>query len=275
MNDKNILYQLESKTASQMMSYIIRTADGRLIVIDGGLRADCDYLLETIKELTGGKLKIDAWILTHAHSDHIDAFMEAMEKHGDELDLGGIYYNFPPADYIKAFEVAEAHTVDEFNALLPRFADRTVIMHTGDSFTIGGGLFWEVLWEPDTSIQSNVINNSSAVLKMHLGGKIILITGDLGVEAGEQVLKNYGNALKCDYIEMAHHGQNGVGRSFYEAAAPQACLWCTPLWLWNNDAGKGYNTHSWKTVEVRRWMDELGVKKHYVIKDGTAKIEIR
>lgn len=271
LNKKNVLHQLESKTASQMMSYVVETEDGKLIVIDGGLRQDCVYLLNYIKELTGGKVKIDAWFLTHAHSDHIDAFMEAMEKRRDNFDAAVVYYNFPPAEYIKKYEPSEYHTIEEFNRLLPEFADRAVIMHAGDTYNIGN-LLVEILWEPDTSITANVINNSSVVFKMQLGGKSILITGDLGVEAGDAVLSENGDKLKSDIIEMAHHGQNGVRRAFYEAVMPEICLWCAPLWLWNNNAGKGYNTHVWKTVEVRGWMEEIGVKKHYVIKDGTVQI---
>ena len=80
--------------------------------------------------------------------------------------------------------------------------------------------------------------------------------------------------LKADYVQMAHHGQNGVDKPFYEAVNPTACLWCTPQWLWDNDAGKGFNTHCWKTVTVRGWMDELGVKEHYVMKDGLHEIKL-
>ena len=58
------------------------------------------------------------------------------------------------------------------------------------------------------------------------------------------------------------------------AAAPKGCFWATPVWLWNNDAGKGYNTHSWKTVEVRGWMEELGVKTHFINKDGTCVVTL-
>lgn len=253
------------------MSYVIESADRKIVAIDGGLRADCGYLLGYIRDLTGGQLKIDAWILTHAHSDHIDAFMEAVEKYNP--DIGRIYYNFPPAGYIRKYESTEAHTIEEFNALQPLFSDKSVIMHAGDRYNVGD-LCFEVLWEPDTSIETNVINNSSVVLKIYIGGRSILITGDLGIEAGEKLLRTCGGGLKSDFVEMAHHGQNGVGREFYEAVAPEVCLWCTPLWLWNNDAGKGYNTHSWKTIEVRGWMEQLGVKRHYVIKDGTAAIEI-
>ena len=54
----------------------------------------------------------------------------------------------------------------------------------------------------------------------------------------------------------------------YEAIAPTGCLWNTPQWLWDNDVGKGFNTHVFNTVYTRGWMEELGVREHYVIKDG-------
>ena len=73
----------------------------------------------------------------------------------------------------------------------------------------------------------------------------------------------------ADICQMAHHGQNGATKEFYEAVRPEVCFWCAPNWLWDNNAGKGFNTHIWKTVEVRGWMEELGVKQNIVLKDGT------
>ncbi|MFA6948983.1 MAG: MBL fold metallo-hydrolase, partial [Eubacteriales bacterium] len=118
------------------------------------------------------------------------------------------------------------------------------------------------------------VNNSSIVIKMTLGGKTVMFLGDLGVEAGEKLLGMYGEKLKSDYCQMAHHGQNGVTREVYAAVAPECCLWCTPQWLWDNNAGKGYNTHCWQTIIVRAWMDELGVSRHYAVKDGDQHIDL-
>ncbi len=80
--------------------------------------------------------------------------------------------------------------------------------------------------------------------------------------------------LRADYIQMAHHGQNGVDRRFYEAVAPTGCLWCTPDWLWNNDVGGGFNTHVFQAVTVRGWMDEMGVREHYVMMNGVQVLEL-
>ncbi|MBO5463034.1 MAG: alpha-L-rhamnosidase N-terminal domain-containing protein [Clostridia bacterium] len=40
-------------------------------------------------------------------------------------------------------------------------------------------------------------------------------------------------------------------------------LWQTPSWVWDNRNG------NLQTLEVRAWMDELGVQKNYVAKDGS------
>ena len=102
-----------------------------------------------------------------------------------------------------------------------------------------------------------------------------LILGDLGTDGGAEVMRNCDLAdLQTEYTQMAHHGQNGVTKDFYEYIKPKKCLWPTPGWLWdNNKDGNGYNTGPWNTLLTRAWMDELGVTEHYVAKDGTQVIE--
>ena len=69
----------------------------------------------------------------------------------------------------------------------------------------------------------------------------------------------------------------------YAAIQPKACLWCCADWLYKEPAFCGRLADRetlWKqgrqrmfgTEVTRRWMDILGVKKHYVTKDGTNKI---
>ena len=104
--------------------------------------------------------------------------------------------------------------------------------------------------------------------------KSVLFLGDLGVEGGEKLLKNIsGEKLRADYVQMAHHGQNGVSKAFYEVVQPKYCLWPTPRWLWDNDNGGGKGSGPWQTLEVRKWMAELGVEKHYVSADGLYRLE--
>ena len=272
---KNAIYNLQTQTPIQMQSNIITTADGKVIAVDGGHRQDACYFINFLKEITGQeKPTIDAWFLTHAHDDHFDCFFEVIENHFDEVEIGKIYFNIPSPQFFDNAPRRDGDSVRtsaKFYELLPRFADKIVIVFGGDKYEIGEAKI-DILYTPDYDIVANVGNNSSIVFRVELGGKVILMLADAGVESGNKLLAKYKGTgvLKADVCQMAHHGQQGVTKEFYAEVAPEVCIWCAPKWLWDNDAGKGFNTHVFKTVEVRQWMDEIGtVKKNIVDMDGT------
>jgi len=104
--------------------------------------------------------------------------------------------------------------------------------------------------------------------------KSMVFLGDTGVESGKMLLEGpYKPLLDCDYLQMAHHGQQGCDEHFYKSIRFRACLWPTPLWVWNNDVGEGFDTAYMKTIETRRWMDEIGITEHYISWQGIVKIE--
>lgn len=97
-----------------------------------------------------------------------------------------------------------------------------------------------------------------------------MILGDLGVEAGDKLLKLQGDKVRADMVQMAHHGQNGAERRVYEAIGAKYALWPTPDWLWTNtinpaEPGKG----PWKTLEVRQWMEALNTKAITCLEETT------
>ncbi len=270
----NAIHMLKSVTNIQMNSFVITTADGKLIILDGGQRPNAEYLLNYLRELTGEAIPhIDAWFLTHAHNDHVDAFLEILQNHPGAVTFDKVYMNFPSAQFFargKGPDMSAVGTAQEIYDALPLYADKLCIATEGDVYEIGEAKF-EILYSTHPEILDNICNNSSLVFKMTLGGKTTLFLADCGIEAGNVMLEKYKGTdmLNCDICQMAHHGQNGVTKEFYEAVMPEICLWCAPDWLWFNDAGKGFNTHCFKTVEVRGWMEELGVKQNIVLMDGT------
>ena len=271
MKPQNVIHQLTSQSHSQMMSYVIKTKDGKIIVIDGGTNHDASYLLDYIGNLTGGKVSINAWILTHIHNDHVGAIMECYRNHSDKFTVDAVYYNFPPAELVDTCE--GEHGQSDFFNFTHHFADITHTLKENDTLDFGEIKF-KVLYTADFTITTNFINNTSTVLKMFADGQTMIFLGDLGIEGGNLLLEWHYDETQSDFVEMAHHGQNGVTFDVYKAINPKVCFWDTPLWLWNNDAGKGYNTHNWQTVIVQGWMNELGVKHHFVTKDGTNVVEL-
>ena len=265
---------LKSVTGIQMNSFIITTENGKVIAIDGGNLDDADYFVEFLRELTGEEVPhLDAWFITHAHSDHIDTFLEITENRLGAVIFDKLYCHLPSAQFYKVKSRRDNNAsarIERFYSLLPRFADKLSVVSCSDVYEIGGATF-KVLYTHNEMLSRQVCNNSSVVMRMELGGKSALLLADVEAEVGEILLKRYGESgeLDCDICQMAHHGQRGVSKEVYEKVRPEVCFWNAPDWLWNNDNGKGFDTHIYKTVETRSWMEELGVKENIVLKDGT------
>ena len=172
------LYQLASQGPQQMMSYILRTKSGKLAVIDGGNHLDTDYLLEFLRSISQGKPVVEAWFLTHAHSDHVDAFLDIQREHAGEVDIRHVYYRFPDEGFIAAYEPGDVHTIREWNDLLPRFERLCVPVEEGQRIQVEELLF-EVLYIPDPAFTTNAINNSSIVLRLTVDGQRVLFLSDL------------------------------------------------------------------------------------------------
>ena len=135
-----VLYQL-TETSRFMMSFVLVTDKNNCIVIDGGRPDDMPLL----KQYVGGR-HISAWILTHAHMDHISGFVDEFAKNGGvDFDVETVYYNFPPYDELinktdvedLAYFRSELNDMlPAFNAVLLRFRDKTHITHQGESLDV-------------------------------------------------------------------------------------------------------------------------------------------
>ena len=268
------LHMLASTTDTINTAFVLQWGE-TVLVVDGGFPHEAEHLHRVLRELGG---KVDAWFLTHAHDDHISALFTMLEQY-DDIQVGKVYYHFPSDEFLSRMEPRQRKlsTQELLDTLRRTLAQRNipvVTVETGDCYTFDGFCV-RVLRTPDETITHKGINNASCVYRVELPRESILFLGDLGKEGGHQLLKTTPpELLRADYVQMAHHGQNGCDRAFYEAVAPEICIWPTPTWLWNNDAGKGYNTHSWQTVIVQGWMNEIGVKTNYIAKDGDQVCEL-
>ena len=268
------LYQIHSATPIQMMSYVIKTENGKLIVVDGGNTGDACSLLDFLYSLTNGeKPTVDCWFITHSHTDHADALGEIMKNSFDKIEIKQVVWHLIDDDFFNKVQ-APAYAKESTDIIEKMLGDAVYVAEVGDKITVDNVEF-EIIYVSEDKFEYDLINNTSMAFIMRAEGQKVLFLGDLAEEAGNRVLQMHSpEKLKCDVVQMAHHGQNGVNFDFYKAVQPKMCLWTTPKWLWDNDAGLGYNTHTFKTIETRNWMDELGVKHHIKEYEGTKEITL-
>ena len=265
------LWQVETFFQEVQMGYILRTDDGRIVVIDGGGTLSAPFLESYIKQLGG---VVDTWIITHAHMDHMGALLEILDAKTIAIDR--LLHAPPDETWVLDHEAISRESFSRYLNTLQKASISLIVPDMDAVYELGKGVQIEVLSAGMPEITKNAINNSSLVFKISSKSKSVLFLGDMGALGGKRILETTApEKLKADYVQMAHHGQQGVERDFYRRVGAKYALWPTPDWLWENRAeGKGYDTAGYKTLSVRRWMDQLNIRKNYVAGlDGTIQID--
>ena len=262
------VYALSSRIDGISLSTVFVSPEGRILVVDGGHNyagGDGKFLGDFLYKLGG---QVDYWFITHAHLDHYGALVTMSERsdfYG--VTIGEMLYSFPDRKWLLAREPGSVRHLNNFldNVLGRRLKHIKRGDCSAGRIVKFGSWSFEILNDP-FHCDANTINNSSVMISVRAGGKTWLETGDLGVEGGRDAMAKFGSRLKHDIVFLAHHGQCGVDKDFYAAVNPEAAVWPTPSWLWDNRVEKGtYGSGPYRTNYTKCWMQELGVKKNYVL----------
>ena len=250
------LTQISSATDTIGESYLMKTAGGNVIMVDGGFATDVEKLRGHLAKVGN---HVDLWFITHPHEDHMEALATILnDPQGITIDK--VIYS-RVTDAFLDNEQGSAEAARSYYRALDNFMDGTdfINLHQpGQRFDIDGiGIM--ILSVADLDIPVKHYNEQSMILRMWDDTKSVVFLGDSEVERGNLVLAQYKDYLDCDYLQMAHHGQSGCSEEFYKAINFRVCLWPTPSWVWAPAEG------SWlKTWDTRRWMDEKGITEHHV-----------
>lgn len=265
LNGGMIRFLRNEANDQQQLSALVRSSDGGVIVIDGGAANDSAHLLRVIKE-NGGR--VDAWLITHCHDDHVGALTDILANHRGEVDIRGIYYCFPEYQWFHQVEPERTGALDALSAQLASLPEdmRHGTLSRGQVIYVTEKLSARVLNAPVKSYDSFAVNSSSVMYDITVDGKHLVILGDMGQTVGSNLLKSGTfDGISCDYVQMAHHGQGGVGEEVYRRLAPKNCIWNTPAWLYYAEPG---NPNCYLTWQTKGWMTGICTGKNYCTAAG-------
>ncbi len=196
------------------MCYIIKLADGRAVIIDGGFFNNICYenIFKMLKALDitkdeSGKYMIAAWILTHGHGDHIGAMSQFASYYFDEANVQNVIHNLPGDDKVATNE-GDIATFDLRTKMAFPDANR-VNPHAGLKYYIGN-ITIEMLYTPELQYSPegtiSYYNDSSLVFKVEGGGKSVLFYGDSAEKTSKIMWEGYeSTAFKADILQITHH----------------------------------------------------------------------
>ena len=244
--------------------YVIMLEDGRFVIIDGGRRSDAtvtaiwDTMVNLYKKAYGSEavpsaqrpIHVAAWYLTHAHDDHYTAFAQMANMiYGDSakksaFKIDYVIANLPGRnsiveDFVTAWGYDNNANIHSLKNKIGNF--QYVKVHAGQRIYLAN-LMIEVLMTYEDFLP-NVIQNSndtSTVTRFHfkssgkdvnsrvtaLSGKAVTVMflGDSWRPSSRILCAMYGDYLKSDISQVAHHGNIGCEQELYAKIAPTGVL---------------------------------------------------
>ena len=220
------------------ISNVIRLCDGSFIVYDGGMPWD-EYArrLYTVlrsQTLPGQPIVIAAWVLTHAHIDHTGVFDRFADEYADKVKVENIVLNFG-----RALEPESEEYQPHLLRQCDKFPGARVLRVLSGTDLYFRNAKLEVLFD-QTLNHPRIIPNLNAetlVTRLVLDGVSYLFLADhADYEGGGNypptnfnngaIRRMYGDYLKSDVVQVAHHGLGGGGTTaLYELVGAKYALW--------------------------------------------------
>lgn len=162
----------------QGLSVVVRTANHTLIY-DTGAKFSASYDMGS------------AVVVPFLQSEHIQQVNAVIISHGDNDHIGGLQ------------SVLKRYPVKRILTSVPRRINGAKTCLAGQHW-IWDGVKFTMLYPNKKHL--NLDNNSSCVLRITVGSKHILLTGDIERLAEEYLVKHNANQLPADIIVAPHHG---------------------------------------------------------------------
>ena len=247
------LYQIcvDNRRINCGMSYVLHLPDGRFFIIDGGYfsKGEDNRLYSFLRTLQPeGKLAIAGWFFSHAHQDHIGAFIDFVWQYRGEYEIDALYYTFPSLSLPEAehFSSFDNSTIREFFYCIDRAIPevKRCYLHTGDRFSLAS-IDFEVLFTHEDIYPEKIgtFNNTSTILRFTCEGQSVLFLGDLQTASCRKLELMMGEALKSDVVQIAHHGFNGSTVETYDLVSPEIALWPTCADGYHGNCERTVNAH--------------------------------
>jgi hypothetical protein len=222
------------------MGYVYKLSDGRFFIIDGGITRDeecknkdkcsAEWLYYTLRELADDpdNIVIAGWLLTHIHNDHVGAFIDMAKdtKCTSRITVQTVIYS-QPNDAHMAHVKKLYRAVWIPNALELWKPERVIKAHPGQVLYFAD-LTINILGSQDLILPGTIDshNNMSIVSMVEFKGYDALYLADAEGLLNNQLKTIYSSDLKCDILQLAHHGYDNTNAGVvYAYTKPSIVFW--------------------------------------------------
>ena len=253
------------------MCLLVQCPDHSFFVVDSGhyfQPNDNDRLYAFMRERTpaGQNVTVCGWLITHAHTDHVCKLMDFLRFNTRDVTVEGFYCNLLPPDYaVWDGNREEAEIAAKLLAVLADFPAPVYTLHTGMRFYVRN-LAFDVLSTCEDILPAFIedYNDSSAAVMLEAAGSRVFIPGDAAVEAGKRMEARWGETLRCDVVQVSHHGHTGLSAACYELLGADTAIFPVTRIMFEQELPK---------KEANQRIVELA-SQYYITGDGTVVVPL-
>lgn len=212
--------------------FIIRMPDGRFLIVDSGYRED-DRIYKVLRQLEKGKIVIAAWFISHPHGDHYPALLEFLRGHygDDSVTVERVIHNFAHHEMYNITGSAgmenNGRDVNEFYGSIKKYAPDLPVLkaHNGQIINFGSATA-EILYTVEDLLPRRIrnINNTSMVVRIDICGHRLMMLGDTCYDSAPIMIDIWGDRLRSDIMQVAHHGIWPSVKELYEAVQGKVAI---------------------------------------------------
>jgi len=215
------------------------------ILIDGG--RDQRVLSELDKALPDfDDNVIDLVILTHPDSDHFGGLIDVLK-------------NYKVGAFISNGQLGKSRKFEELQSTLADLNLETTSLMAGDYIKYKD-YYLSILSPDQIALSKDNKNEAGLVTMLEVNGNNVLLTGDIGFETEERLIKKY--SLRSDVLKVGHHGSRfSSSREFVEQVGPRISI-----------IGVGKNSYGHPHPQVLAILASINTTVYRTDLDGTIKI---
>ena len=245
------------------LGMIFHLPNGKFIIYDGGYTAN-DGLYKKLQDLAGGnEIIIAAWIISHPHTDHEDAFDAFLKNHAKDIEIETVMYNF--ANMSDTYGTSET-----IKGYVNEYLDgKTTIIkpHTGQIYKFGSSTV-EILHTVEDFLPNTIkdLNHVTMVVRVTVSGTSTILLGDAYDDVAPFLTNTFGSHLKSDMVQLAHHGTYPGTETLYSKIN-------APVLFWPSSADNVKNRYNSSGHESLRKAISIA-KDVYLASEGTVTLTL-
>ncbi len=186
---------------------LLQTPQGRTVLIDGGGANDektagqSDVGERVVLPFlrSQGISRLDVLVITHPHGDHVGGLAAVLRQEPVGVVLDGTCLPYPSPAYAQVRSLIQSRHIPYVQAV------------RGMTLQLDPSIRADILNPPaqghvyGTTLDNNIVNNYSAVLRVGYGRTHFLLDGDAQSEAEQSMLAAIPD-LSADVLKVGHHG---------------------------------------------------------------------